>query len=353
MAELKEVFEMVTKQAEPDLGSWKDQEHRQRKASRKRRAGGFAVAAAIVVVTLVVAVTTRDGDPGAKPVDDPTSVPSAVPDVEVDSIVDLASGEVMPLPASIIGTSDEASNYALGGIYGAELAYSARDADGRRQIFVANLDGSGVRQATHDSDAIMPDWSPDGTMIAYSGYGTLDGTDRNIFVLDLVTEEVTQITFETYPTEPVGADFSPDGETIVFDMQRGSQWGVWNVPVTGGPTTLLLGARLAGEAGDGRLSPDGKKLVFGYSEVSQADGTDIGLSDAAGSDMRILVAGDGQFLVAPRWSPDAARIVFFNDTTKEVFVANVPTGETRLVAQGTVATWLDNHSLIVEPVWGP
>jgi len=47
MPELKEVFEMVTNQTEPDLDSWKQQDERQRRTARNRKLGVFALAAAI------------------------------------------------------------------------------------------------------------------------------------------------------------------------------------------------------------------------------------------------------------------------------------------------------------------
>jgi hypothetical protein len=47
MPELKEVFGMVTKQTEPDVDSWREQERRQRRTARNRKIGGFAVTAVI------------------------------------------------------------------------------------------------------------------------------------------------------------------------------------------------------------------------------------------------------------------------------------------------------------------
>ena len=49
MHDLREVFEMVTKQTEPDLDSWKKQEDRQRSRSRNRRVGAIVVAAAAAI----------------------------------------------------------------------------------------------------------------------------------------------------------------------------------------------------------------------------------------------------------------------------------------------------------------
>jgi hypothetical protein len=67
MAELREVFEMVTKQAEPDIDSWRQQERRQRRKDTRRKLGAVAVAAAIGVVAVVVVIRAVDEGTGTRP----------------------------------------------------------------------------------------------------------------------------------------------------------------------------------------------------------------------------------------------------------------------------------------------
>ena len=74
MPELREVFEMTTKQmGEPDLDSWHEQEKRQRNASRNKKLGAFAVAAALVIAGVMVGISalrSEDVQPagsGSKP----------------------------------------------------------------------------------------------------------------------------------------------------------------------------------------------------------------------------------------------------------------------------------------------
>jgi hypothetical protein len=88
MPDLREVFEMTTKQmGEPDLDSWQEQERRQRRASRNRKIGAFAVAAAIVVIAFAVIVGTRGGQDTTTPANPPTTVNAADPAAE-----DVATG---------------------------------------------------------------------------------------------------------------------------------------------------------------------------------------------------------------------------------------------------------------------
>ena len=78
MAELKELFEMVTNKTEPDLDAWQEQERRQRRRSNGRRIAAFAVAASVVVLAIAAIVALRD-NPSAQPV-----APTAPPLVGAD-----------------------------------------------------------------------------------------------------------------------------------------------------------------------------------------------------------------------------------------------------------------------------
>ena len=76
MTELREVFEMVTKQTEPDVDAWNQQEDRQRRRSRNRRIGALALAAAIGIVAAVVVIRAVDEpaqpQPGGRSTAQPT-----------------------------------------------------------------------------------------------------------------------------------------------------------------------------------------------------------------------------------------------------------------------------------------
>lgn len=69
MPELREVFEMTTRQVEPDTGAWRDQELRQRRTSRNRKIGAFIVVGAIVVAAIVVILEARGGGHATTPAD--------------------------------------------------------------------------------------------------------------------------------------------------------------------------------------------------------------------------------------------------------------------------------------------
>ena len=73
MPELKEVFDMVTKQTEPELDSWREQEQRQGRAARTRKIGALATVAAIVAALTILALTRPGEDAATNVGTDPTS----------------------------------------------------------------------------------------------------------------------------------------------------------------------------------------------------------------------------------------------------------------------------------------
>lgn len=72
MPDVREVYEMVTKQKPPEPGALERQQTRQVRAARNRKVGAFAVAAAIGVAALVVMIQARDAGTGTQPVGQPS-----------------------------------------------------------------------------------------------------------------------------------------------------------------------------------------------------------------------------------------------------------------------------------------
>jgi Tol biopolymer transport system component len=335
-------------------------ERRDRKRLNQRiTAGvvGIAVfAAAIWIVTSVGAFdrTQTPAVPGGvtgPAVTGPTGDIGAVP--KTDFLLDLNTGEMTPLPESIVGTEDLTAGYAVSPD-GSEVAYYGRAEKGSTQVFVANLDGTHVRQITHNAVARLiwstPEWSPDGTKIAYVGHRTGDVTGRG-FVIDLASGVTTQVTSDT---EKVGGiQFSPDGSSILYtasDLPNGDgRQAIRIVPVTGGEaSTLVSGDRTWDGWGEdlpieARLSPDGSLLS--YLCGNSPDVWDLCVANADGSGARVLASGE---IMNASWSPDGTRIAYWVFHAVDVRVVDVATGVASYVTEGALPVWLDDHTLIVE-----
>jgi Tol biopolymer transport system component len=343
MPELREVFEMTTRQVEPDVDAWREQEKHQRRSSRNKKLGAFAAAAAIAVVGVVLVFLNRTEPSTNVPGTD--SSPRPVPEISVPSFVDLQTGAVTPLPESILGgslyfTSPDRTMLVINSCCSPP-----------NPVFVANVDGTGVRQVTPDGiDGFAARWSPDGSSLVYQGRNAAGIEIGNIFVVDVATRETTQITDldpAFYGWWALHPSFSPDGQAIIFHMPRGpnddvsTRWDLWSIPVAGGEPTLVVR-----NASMGVYAPDGERLAYLDSPRGEWTSSRLMVAGEDGSDPRLLVQGNQ--IEFPRWSPDGTRIAYSD--ADGTHIVDVSTGEVSLVAEGGgVEDWFGDDTLLVGP----
>ena len=296
---------------------------------------------------------------------------------EVPYLIDLNTRNMTPLPGSIIQSLAtgrfDASRFAASPD-GSSLAFVGEGDYGIQQIFIAGIDGTGVRQVTHDPEGVMsPAWSPDGTRVAYVGFGS--GEVENLFVLDVASGESTQITRDR--THGLfKPQFTPDGSSLVYTDASaltigagargccGSNAVIRTVPVTGGSSTTLLGPDQGPRGLDywaeASISPDGSLVTFvgsGYLFDAPPEGVYTShcdrcrfLAEVDGTNTRIISGWTAT--PSGAWSPDGTRIVMAHDPEPPfpIMVVDAVTGEASKVAEGpaTAAIWLDEHTLLVD-----
>jgi Tol biopolymer transport system component len=270
-----------------------------------------------------------------------TTTPADEPPNDSTFFLDLRTGEATPLAAELADGFQFAASRDR-----TMLAFVRADDKGSPQIFIARIDGSGVRQLTHEPiGALSPAWSPDGTSIAFVGSAA-----RNLFVLDLTTGEATQITHDTRDlSDP---QFTPDGSSLIY-TEGGSSPDTWIMPADGREKAKLLIRLSRGltDAGNASLSPDGSLVTFlgGGSPISGHGhcGPCRLVANADGTERRVIGGDCWSSHPAGTWSPDGSRIVCSSDTGS-IIVLDIATGEGLPVASGTAAIWLDGHTLLVE-----
>ena len=345
-------------------------ETRDRKRRNKRIAAGVVAiaifAAPVVLFALHVFDRTqspastgiRSTAPTPRPlqVDDSAPVPDAP---GVDYVIDLDKNVVTPLPETILrsvvsATWRETGRYAVSSD-GSRLAFIGTGDDGNPQIFVARLDGTGVRQVTRDQTGpTSPAWSPDGTTIAYEGNGSAGR--HAIFVVDVATGETRQVIDGGTLGQPT---FTPDGSTLLYVGGTNQRPVLRTVPVTGGESTVLIEPRGGiNDVGNGSLSPDGSLVTFMGSGVPDSGevehcGPCRFVSNVDGTGRRVI--SGWMAIPAGTWSPDGTRIVTEEIVASNgevvpsfILVVDVATGAGTKVANGRAAIWINDHMLLVE-----
>jgi Tol biopolymer transport system component len=153
----------------------------------------------------------------------------------------------------------------------------------RCALFVINPDGSGLErllapEAFHGINTVTP--SPDGTKLLWVEWDT--GNEGRLHLFDLTSRTDQRLPTGTFPGifSMNRAWFSPDGQSILFDLFEadGDHWAV--IPATGGEIRRL-GPEWPADTPDAAWSPDGRSVLSRY---PAAGGTsELWLLDATGS----------------------------------------------------------------------
>jgi hypothetical protein len=164
--------------------------------------------------------------------------------------------------------------------------------DSNRYLFVAQEPATGRWQiqlgfADGKSDPIIlrdgrtPDWSSDGSLIAYQGTDP-QGNDPGIYLVPFEGGEPIRLTNHESDRMPV---FSPNGSQIAFMSTRNGDWDVYTVSTSGSaPRQITTGS---GNDGLPAWSPDGSRLAYvsdtggswGIYTISAGGGTPTRVSD--------------------------------------------------------------------------
>jgi Tol biopolymer transport system component len=211
--------------------------------------------------------------------------------------------------------------------------------DGNYEIYVMNLDGSGVvRLTTNTAGDRWPALSPDGRRIAFES--DRDGQSE-IYVMSVDGSGVSRLTYNaSWDTQPT---WSPDGAKIAFMCA----WEICIMNVDGSGILNLTAS--AGPDYDPAWSPDGSKIAF----TSYRDGgPNVYVMNATdGSGVRLLTGTTIGLDEHPAWSPDGTKIAFRStrDGGTDIYVMNARDGsEVRRLTSTTAALGPDGH-----PDWSP
>lgn len=241
---------------------------------------------------------------------------------------------------NLIASPNEARVLRFPDIHGDKIVFSYGG-----DLYLVNSDGGVARRLTsHIGYEMFPKFSPDGSMIAFTGQ--YDG-NTEVFVIPATGGEPKRVTFTaTLGRDDVGdrmgpnnivLEWTPDGKNILYRTRSYTfndfTGQLMTVPAEGGlsaPVPLKNG-------GFASYSPDGKKLAYNYIfrefrtwkryEGGMAD--DIRIFDFE-TKKSVRITENINQDIAPMWSGDGKKVFYISDRDDHMnlYCWDVATGKT-------------------------
>jgi hypothetical protein len=177
------------------------------------------------------------------------------------------------------------------------------------EIWLRDGDGPARRLTASPAFDARPVLALDGLRIAFV-------RDGDLYVMNVDGSGVRRLTFHGTVD---AVDWSPDGTRLVFARAQTGGFRLETIEPRGGSTTFLAAG--AGSATDPAWSPDGRRIAFA---ADRGRGFDLFVVSAAGGRPRQLTR-DGAGNVDPAWSPNGRTIAFASRRHGDADVYSVPT----------------------------
>jgi TolB protein len=204
-------------------------------------------------------------------------------------------------------------------------------------IFVHNLlDGTRTVLANFEGSNSAPAWAPDSRHLAI--VLTKDGTS-NLYTINVDGSGLSRLTNnQSIDTEP---SYSPDGKYILFTSDRAGSPQIYRMRADGQGEA----ERLSYEGNYNvtpRYSPDGKSFIFIHRNEGQFN---VALQDIASRQVQILTTGSLD--QSPTFAPNGKMVLYASETKGRGILAAVS-------SDGRIKQKITAQSGdIREPAWGP
>ena len=342
---------------------------------RRRQIPGRWIAAAVVVVLLIVAgvfggpriapflagvfsAPSETETPAGQEVSEEPGGASAPTATLTPTDTAVPQPTQVPTQAAVVvvtptGSGPPTATPTGGGI--GQIAF-ASNRSGKTQIYLINIDGTGIRQLTSLNDgACQPAWSPSGEQLIFTSpcrinQDSYPGSSLWLIEVDRQGDTSDPIQLRTAPGGDFDPSWDPNGGRIAFTSLRDNRPQVYRMNLDG--TELVnLNDDLAHNR-QPSWSPNASQIIFTSARGGQ---TELWLMPADGSDVQRFTPGvdaEGEDTFAS-WSPDGTLVLFerlFNNFSRLSVAPFEDRGArvSRVCPQGEYSS-----QPMAEPSWSP
>jgi Tol biopolymer transport system component len=225
----------------------------------------------------------------------------------------------------------------------AQFAF-ASTRSGAAEIWLMNIDGSGLKQITNIPEgACEPSWSPDGMQIVFISpcvrhLNSYPGA--NLYIVN--ADGTGLVPLPNVPGGDYDPSWSPDGNQIAFtSLRKSGVPGIFILTRIGYSVKSLVEDETRAIS-QPAWSPDGHEIAYVNSDNR------IWVMDVNGENRRSLISGSGDYISnAPAWSPDGSVVIYtrqvLSDTTGATVLMAVPYTE-----KGEMPVEVPNSQLVLD-----